>query len=80
MTVLNLLCFLKCLNYNGVKQLQMANYLSTIKTQFLLCGLDVSCFTDAIFKFYQKAVQKQSPLQIKPNKVIDISILTRIVE
>ena len=76
----NLLCFLECLNYNGVKHSQMANYLSAIKTQFLLCGLDVASFSDARLKFYQKAVQRQAPLSIKLNKLIDISLLNDIVE
>ena len=39
-TVLNLLCFLECLHYNGVKHSQMANYLSAIKSKFLIFGLD----------------------------------------
>ena len=79
-TVSNLLCFLECLNYNGVKYLHMANYLSAIKTQFLLCGLDVACFTDARVKFYQEAVQRQTPLNIKLNQIIDISTLQMIVD
>ena len=79
-TVLNLLCFLECLNYSGVKQSQMANYLSAIKTQFLLCGLDVACFNDARLKFYLKAIQRHAPLVIKLNKIIDIPMLCQIVE
>ena len=79
-TVFNLLAFLECLNYNAVKHSQMANYLSAIKTQFLLCGLDVACFSDARLKFYQKAVQRQGPLSIKLNKLIDIPLLRDIVE
>ena len=78
--MLNLLCFLECLNYNEVKQPHMANYLSAIKTQFLLCSLDVACFTDARLKLYLKAVQRHTPLVIKLNKIIDISMLTQIVE
>ena len=58
----------------------MANYLSAIKTQFLLCGLDVACFTDARIKYYEKAVQRQALLEIKLNKIIDISILKQIVD
>ena len=80
MTVLNLLCYLECLNYNDVKQSQMANYLSAIKTQFLLCGLDVACFNDARLKFYLKAIQRHVPLVVKLNKIIDIPMLSKIVE
>ena len=79
-TVLNLLCFLECLHYNGVKQPQMENYLSAIRTQYLLCGLDISCSIDARLKFYLKAVQRQAPLVIKLNKIIDIPMLSQIVE
>ena len=80
MTVLKLLCFLECLNFNAVKQSQMANYLSAIKTQFLLCGLDVACFNDARLKFYLKAIQRHAPLVVKLNKIIDIPMLSQIVE
>ena len=58
----------------------MANYLSAIKTQFMLCGFEVACFTDARLKFYLKAVQRHSPLVIKLNKIIDIPMLLQIVE
>ena len=58
----------------------MPNYLSAIKIQFLLCGLDVARFTDARLKFYQKVVRRQAPLKIYFYKIIDISILTQIVE
>ena len=79
-TVLQLLCFLKCLLYNGVKAPQMANYLSTIKTKFTILGLDVTCFADTRLKYYQKAVQLHSPLQVKLKKVIDVSLLYKIVQ
>ena len=78
--MLYLLCFLECLNYNGVKQPQMANYLSAIKTQFFLYGLDVACFTDARLKFYPRAVQRQIPLVVQLNKIIDIPMFSQIVE
>ena len=69
--VFNLLCFLECLHYNGVKHSQMANYLSAIKTTFLLYGLDVACFADARIKYYQKSIQLHAPLSVKLKKVID---------
>ena len=77
-TIFNLL-FLECLHYNGVKHLQMANYLSTIKTTFLIHGLDVACFANARLKYYQKAAQLHVPLSVKRNKVIDIPLLRNIV-
>ena len=43
-------------------------------------GFDVAYFTDARLKFYLKAVQRQTPNVIKLNKIIDISMLTQIVE
>ena len=79
-TVLQLLCFLECLLYNGVKAPQMANYLSAIKTKFTILGLDVACFADARLKYYQKAVQLHSPMQVKLKKVIDVSLLHKIVQ
>ena len=79
-TVLQLLGFLECLQYNGVKVSQMSNYLSDIKTKFIILGLDVVCFADARLKYYQKAVQLHSALQVKLKKVIDISLLHSIVQ
>ena len=79
-TTLNLLCFLECLQYNGVKYTQMVNYLSAIKTKFVIMGLDVACFNDCRLKYYQKAVQLHSPLTVKLNKVIDIPLLKSIVQ
>ena len=42
--VFSLLCFLECLQFNGVKHTQMSNYLSAIKSTFLIYGLDVHIF------------------------------------
>ena len=78
MSVFNLLCFLECLHYNRVKHLQMANYLSAIKTTFLIHGLDVAYFADARIKYYQKAVQLHAPLVVKLKKVIDIPLIIPI--
>ena len=77
--VFNLLCFLECLHFNGVKVSQMANYLSAIKSTFTIYGLDVSCFTDQRLKLYQRAVQIHAPLSVKLNKIIDIALLKQIV-
>ena len=77
--VFNLLCFLECLHYNGVKHSQMANYLSAIKCQFLIFGLDVACFNDHRLKYYQRAVHLHALLQVKLNKVISVDLLKRIV-
>ena len=57
----------------------MANYLSAIKTKFLIFGLDVACFSDHCLRYYQKAEQMNSPLNVKLKSIIDISLLKRIV-
>ena len=77
--VFHLLCFLECLYYNGVKHPHMANYLSAIKSKFIIFGLDVACFSDHRLKYYQKAVQLHAPLQVKLNKIIDVKLLKEIV-
>ena len=77
--VFHLLCFLECLYYNGVKHPQMANYLSAIKSKFIIFGLDVACFSDHRLKYYQKAVQLHAPLQVKLNKIIDVKLLKDII-
>ena len=46
MNFFDLLCFLECLHYYGVGFSMMANYLSVIKTKFIIYGLDVTCFAD----------------------------------
>ena len=79
-TVFNLLCFLECLNYNRVKPSLMANYLSAIKANFNIFGLDVAVFQDMRIKYYQKAVQLSSPMNIKLKKIIDVSLLLQIVQ
>ena len=76
---LKLLCFLECLQFNGVKQPQMANYLSAIKTKFLILGVDVACFSDYCLRYYQKATQMHSPLNVKLESIIDIPLLKKIV-
>ena len=58
----------------------MANYLSSSKTKFLILGLDVACFSDYHLRYYQKAVQMSSPLNLKLKSTIDIPLLKRIVE
>ena len=77
--VFHLLCFLECLYYNGVKHSQMANYLSAIKSKFIIFGLDVACFSDHRLKYYQKAVQLHAPFHVKLNKIIDVTLLKKIV-
>ena len=72
--------FLDCLHYNRVKQLQMANYLSAIKTTFLIHVLDVACFAEARLKYYQGAVQLHAHLSVKLKKVIDIPLIKSIIE
>ena len=78
--VFSLLYFVECLQFNGVKHTQMANYLSAIKSKFLIFGLDVTCFSDARLKFYQRAIHFHAPLTVKLNKIIDVPLLVRIAE
>ena len=56
----------------------MANYLSAIKTKFLIFGLDVASFSDYRLRYYQKAVQMHAPLNVKLKSIIDIPLLKRI--
>ena len=76
----NLLCFLECLNYNKVKHTLMANYLSAIKANFIILGLDVAIFQDMRIKSYQEAVQLAALMNVKLKKIIDIPLLLKIVE
>ena len=78
--VFSLLCFLECLQFNGVKHNQMVNYLSAIKSKFLIFGLDVTCFTDARLKLYQRAIQLHAPLTVKLNQIIDVPLLLKIAQ
>ena len=72
--MLNLLCVLEYLHYNGVKDSQMANYLSAIKCKFVTFGLDVACFNNHRLKYYQRAFQLHASLQVKLNKIIDVDL------
>ena len=80
LTVFNLLCFLECLNYNRVKPSLMANYLSAIRANFNIFGLDVAIFQDMRIKYYQRAVQLSAPMNVKLKKIIDIPLLLKVVE
>ena len=40
----------------------MSNYLSAIKTKFLILGLDVAGFAEVHLKYYQKAIQMHAPM------------------
>ena len=62
-----------------VKHPQMANYLSAIKSNFIIFGLYVACFNDHRLKYYQRAVQLHAPLYVKLNKIIDVNLLKKIV-
>ena len=79
MTAIQLLCFLECLQFNGVRCSQMSNYLSAIKTKLTIFGLDVAGFADVRLKYYQKAIHMHTPLRVNLKKVIDIPLLRLIV-
>ena len=78
-TAIPLLCFLECLQFNGVRSSQMSNYLSAIKSKLLILGLDVAGFADVRLKYYQKAIQMHTPIRVNLKKVIDIPLLRSIV-
>ena len=65
MNVFSLLCFLECLQLNGVKHTQMSNYLSAIKSKFSIFGPDVS---DGRLKLYQRAIQLHAHLMLNSIK------------
>ena len=65
---IQLLCFLECLRFNGVRCSQISNYLSAIKTKLLILGLDVAGFADVHLKSYQQAVQMHAPLTVNLKK------------
>ena len=67
-TAIQLLCFLECLQFNGVRCSQMSNYLSAIKTKLLIFGLDVTGFADVRLKYCQKAIQRQAPMRVNLKK------------
>ena len=58
----------------------MTNHLSAIKTKFTIFGLDVACFADCRLKYNQRAMQLDSPLQLKLKKVVDVPVLEQIVQ
>ena len=58
----------------------MSNYLSAIKTNLLIFGLDVVGFADVCLKYYQKAVQMHAPMTVNLKKVIDIPLSKLIIQ
>ena len=54
----------------------MANYLSAI----IIFGLDVTRFANHRLELYRMALELYSPLSVKLNKIIDITLLKNIAE
>ena len=74
-----LLAFCECLVVNNVKHAQLLNYLSAIKTMSFTYDLHISDLTHPKLHLYLKSIQKSAPFSVKLHHIIDIELLTSIV-
>ena len=78
-TVPNLLAFLEFMAYNNSTSSSIANHMSAIKTKFSMWGLDTSPFNDPHIKYFTKAITLTSTLKVSLKAVIDIPLLTNMI-
>ena len=76
----HILAFMEFLVFNKVSTSQISNYLSAIKVKFALFALNTTPFFDPRIKYYTKALARQAPLTIRLKTIIDIPLLTRIIQ
>ena len=76
----HILAFLEFLVFNKISTSQISNYLAAIKAKFALFALDTSPFFDPRIKYYTRALARQAPLTIRLKTIIDIPLLTNIVQ
>ena len=73
-----LLSFLEFLTQNYVTVSAVRNYISAIKTEFSLFGLDIKMFEDPRIAYYQRALIINRPFVAKVTPVIDVKMLENI--
>ena len=74
-----LLAFFECLVVNKVKHSQLLNYLSAIKTLSSTYDLHIHDFNHTKLHMYLRSIQKSAPFSVKWHHIIDIQLLTSIV-
>ena len=74
-----LLAFLECLNYSDIKALQMANYISALKSFAVRFDTSTAPFEHPKIHMYLKAIQKPTPFKITLHNIVDIPFLHEII-
>ena len=75
-----LIAFMTCLVTNKVKHAQLLNYISAIKTMSSAHSWQLPDLNHAKLHMYLKSIQKSSPFSVKLHHLIDIPLLTSIVQ
>ena len=75
-----LIAFLECLVVNNVKNSQLSNYVSAIKTMSSAYDLSIPDLNNSKLHIYLKSTQKSSPFSVKLHHIIHIQLRTSITE
>ena len=74
-----LLAFLECLNVNNVSVSMVCNYLSTIRSKFIMYGLSTVALDDKKLHYIIKSLKINRPLSITKCNIISIEDLYAMV-
>ena len=75
-----LIAFMECLVMSKVKHAQLLNYISAIKTMSSAHSWQISDLNHSKLHMYLKSIQKSSQFSVKLHHLIDIQLLTSIVQ
>ena len=74
------LSFLEFLTINNLSPSVILNYISAIKTKFLIYAIDTSPLCDPRIKFFHKSLLLHRPFKVSIKSIIDPSTLNRIIK
>ena len=72
---LSILTFLEFLTYNAISPANLCNYLTAVKTMFVLYGLPTKAFEDPRISYYVKSTRKLAPLRVTLRQVFTTDML-----
>ena len=73
-----ILSFLEFLVHNNISHSSVVNYVSAIKSSFLMLGINLPCLQDHRLKMYNKSLLRCKPLNPHLKTIMDIPMLTKI--
>ena len=73
------LAFLECLSYNQTSVNMLATYLSAIKANFNVLGLNAAILENKRLKYYIRSIKLNRPVCLSTKNVISVEILQKII-